>query len=178
MGSLFLGVLSGCVARLKEASRRSEEACTLRDGTCARARLRNVMPGTRKPLLYHREASPRTRPLLPGEVRKYLRHPSVSSEEVGFSSHMNSRTARGPAQVRGEDGQVRPCKASRQVFECVVRSMGQVASRVQEALRHACVQVDAPQIRTLPGRALANWPAHRRPLLARGAAAWARASKR
>ena len=79
--------------------------------------------------------------------------------------------------MRGEDGQVRPCKASRQVFECVVRSMGQVTSRVQEALRHACVQVDAPQIRTLPGRALANWPTHRRPLLARGAAAWARASQ-
>ena len=29
MGSLFLGDLSGCVARLKEASGRSEEACTL-----------------------------------------------------------------------------------------------------------------------------------------------------
>ena len=115
MGSLFLGVLSGCVARLKDVSRRSEEAFTQGDGSCARARLRIVMPaGARMPLLFLLDSSPRPRCGCPVCLRNLPRHASISRAQVGFSTLVNSQSACWPARVRGEDGAVRAGTASRQ----------------------------------------------------------------
>ena len=63
------------------------------------------------------------------------------------------------------------------VFESAMRNKSQDAHRAHKARRHACVQADAPWFRKRATLARGIWPAHRRPLLARGAAAWARASK-
>ena len=119
MGSLFLGVLSGCVARLKEASRRSEDAFTLGDGSCARARLRLAGPVARILPLFRRDASPRSRCGCPVSLRNLPRRAAISCAEVDFSTLVNTQTACWPARVRGEDGAVRAGKASRQCVNLV-----------------------------------------------------------